>query len=146
MGEVQAQSLVRQSQYRSWRSRASSVPEAASSPDRLAFLAIKQLVLHPVDHHAFPSKQDMQTAIADPPPLAGQFAQLLAQTGIIVPDGTVAHTLAIGIDETARPPFAHPVAGLEMSNSFRLAAGVIIFLPEDPSVQLGPASYRPATA
>ena len=31
--------------------------------------------------------------------------------------------LAIGIDDTARPPFAHPVTGLEMSDSFPLRGG-----------------------
>jgi hypothetical protein len=31
----------------------------------------------------------MQTAIAEPAALVGQLAQLLTQTGIIVPDGTV---------------------------------------------------------
>src|SRR3546814_5122132 len=52
-----------------------------------------------------------------------QLAQLLTQTGIIVPRGTVTHALAIGIDDTARPPLAHPVAGLEMSHSFPLGGG-----------------------
>ena len=50
-------------------------------------------------------------------------ARLLTQTGIIVPRGTVTHALAIGIDDTTRPPFAHPVAGLEMSHSFPLGGG-----------------------
>ena len=61
--------------------------------------------------------------VAEPPTLVGQLAQLLSQTGIIVPRGTVTHALAIGIDDTARPPLAHPVAGLEMSNSFALDGG-----------------------
>src|SRR3546814_10333099 len=52
-----------------------------------------------------------------------QLAQLLTQTGIIVPRGTVTHALAIGIDDTTRPPFAHPVASLEMSHSFPLRGG-----------------------
>ena len=65
----------------------------------------------------------MQTTIAEPATLVGQFAQLLAQTGIIVPCGTVTHALAIGIDDTARPPFAHPVTYLEMGDSFPLGGG-----------------------
>ena len=35
----------------------------------------------------------------------------------------VGHALAIGIDDTARPPFAHPVARLEMSNRLPLRGG-----------------------
>jgi len=65
----------------------------------------------------------MQTAIAEPPPLVGQVAQLLSELGIIVPRGTVTHAPPIGINDTARPPFAHPVASLEMSNSFPLRGG-----------------------
>ncbi len=72
---------------------------------------------------AFPGQQDAQTAIPEPAALVGQLAQLLAQGGIIVPCGTVTHALAIGIDDTTRPPFAHPVAGLEMSDSFPLRGG-----------------------
>lgn len=58
-----------------------------------------------------------------PATLVGQLAQLLAKCGIIVPRGTVAHALAIGIDDTARPPFAHPMAVLEMHDSFPLRGG-----------------------
>lgn len=40
----------------------------------------------------------------EPAPLVGQIAQPLAQAGMLLPDGTIAHTLAIWIDDTARPP------------------------------------------
>ena len=46
----------------------------------------------------------MQTAITEPPSLVGQLAQLLTQTRVIVLGGTVTHTLAISINNTARPP------------------------------------------
>ncbi len=41
-------------------------------------------------------------AIAEPAKLVGQISQLLTQH-TIVPCGTVAHALAISIDDTARP-------------------------------------------
>lgn len=65
----------------------------------------------------------MQTAIAETAPLVGQIAQLLAQGSVIVLVGTVAHALAISIDDTARPPFAHPVARLQVSDSLPLRGG-----------------------
>ena len=65
----------------------------------------------------------MQTAITEPATLVGQLAQLLSELGIIVPCGTVTHALTISIDATARPPFAHPVACPEMSDSFPLGGG-----------------------
>jgi hypothetical protein len=65
----------------------------------------------------------MQAAITEPPTLVGQLAQLLTELGIIVLRGTVTHALAIGIYDSARPPFAHPVTGLEMSHSFPLRGG-----------------------
>jgi hypothetical protein len=43
----------------------------------------------------------VQTAKAEPSSLVGQLAQLLAKRGIIVPRGTIAHALAIGIDDTS---------------------------------------------
>src|SRR5690606_13780928 len=95
----------------------------ASSSDPEPFLLVDTLGLLAVDHHALPAKQDVQTAIAEPATLVGQLAQLLTQTGIIVPRGTVTHALAIGVDDTTRPPFAHPVAGMEMSHSFPLGGG-----------------------
>src|SRR5690606_32573654 len=96
---------------------------AASAPDRQPFLLVETLGLLAVDHHALPAQQDMETAIAEPPTLGGQLAQLLTKRGIIVPGGTVTHALAIGIDDTARPPLAHPMTGLEMSDSFPLGGG-----------------------
>ena len=51
----------------------------------------------------------MQTPIAKSATLVGRLAQLLAQTGIIVPGRTATHAIAINIDDTARSPFAHPV-------------------------------------
>src|SRR5690606_18045096 len=110
MHKVQAPALVRQGEHRRRCPRAHSAPAAASSPDRQPFLTIEPLGLLAVDHNALPAQQDMQTAIAEPATLVGQLAQLLAQTSIIVPGGTVTHALTIGIDDTARPPFAHPVA------------------------------------
>ena len=60
------------------------------------------------------------------------------QIGIIVPRETATHAFAIGIDDTTGPPFALPVACLEMSNDFPLGSGRQNFLPEDSSTQLGP--------
>ena len=65
----------------------------------------------------------MQTPIAEPAALFNQLAQLLAKLSVIVPRGTATHALVIGIDDTARLPFAHPMTGLEMSNSFPLGGG-----------------------
>jgi hypothetical protein len=64
----------------------------------------------------------VKTAIAEPATLVGQLAQLLSQRGIVTPRGTVTHALAIGINDLARPPLAHPVAGLEMNHSFPVGA------------------------
>lgn len=86
----------------------------------------------------------MQTPIAEPPSRVGQRAQLLAKRSVIVPRGTVTHALAISIDDTARPPCAHPMTGLEMSDSFALGCGRQNFLPRGPSAQSGRASHRPA--
>ena len=123
MDKVQAPALVRQRQHRSRCSGPHGSPAAAPPPDCQSFLLIEPLGLLAVDHHALPAQQDMQTAIAEPATLVGQLAQLLTQASIIVPGGTVTHALAIGIDDTARPPLAHPVAGLEMSYSFPHGGG-----------------------
>src|SRR5690606_41331344 len=133
--------------------RADCAPAAASTPHRQAFLLVEPLGLLAVDHHPLPAQQDMQTAIAEPATLVGQLPQLLSQTGIIVPGGTVTHALAIGIDDTARPPFAHPVAGPEMSHSFPHGGGRQNFFasrslaaPPFGSTPRCPASCRPAAA
>src|SRR5690606_29656533 len=105
---------------------------AASPSDRQSLLAIEPLGFLPVDHHALPAQQDVQTTIAEPPPLVRQLAQLLAKRGIIVPRRTITHALAIGIDDTAHPPLAHPVTGLEMSHSFPPGGGRQNFLPGKP--------------
>ena len=73
---------------------------AASPPD--VPHSVEPLGLLAVDHHALPSQQDMQTTVAVPAPLVGQIAQLLTQRTVVVSDGTIALTLAIGIDDTAR--------------------------------------------
>ncbi len=78
MDEVEASTLVRQRQHRSRRSGPDSTSAAASPPHRQTFLPIEPLDLFPVDHHALPAQQDMQTAIAEPATLVGQFAQLPA--------------------------------------------------------------------
>ena len=83
--QLEAPALVRQRQHRSRRYGTDSTPAAASSPHRQPFLLVEPLGLLAVDHHALPAQQDMQTAIAEPATLVGQFAQLLAQTGVIVP-------------------------------------------------------------
>jgi hypothetical protein len=88
----------------------------------------------------------MQAAAAEPATLVGQFAQLFAKLSVNVPRGTVPHTLAIGIDDPARPPLAHPMAVPEMSHSFALRARRQNFLPGDPSAPLCPALHRPADA
>src|SRR5690606_34314919 len=111
VNEVEAPALAGKRKHQSGRPRANSPPAAASPSDRQPFLAIEPLGLLAVDHHPLPAQQDMQTAIAEPAALVGQLAQLLAKRSVIVPRGTVTHALAIGIDDTARPPLAHPVAG-----------------------------------
>ena len=65
----------------------------------------------------------MQTAIAEPATLVGQLAQSLSQSGIVGPRRAVTHALAIDIDDTARPPLAHPVTDPEMGYSFPLGGG-----------------------
>ena len=60
----------------------------------------------------------MQAAAAEPATLVGPFAQLFAKLSVNVPRGTVPHTLAIGIDDPARPPLAHLVRRFEMSDGF----------------------------
>lgn len=121
MYEVQAPALVWQCQHWSRCLGADSMLAGASPPHRQTVLLVEPLGLLPVDHHALPAQQDMQTAIAEPATLVGQPSQLLAQNSVIVPVGTIAHALAIGIDDAARPPFAHPVARLEMSGSSSLS-------------------------
>src|SRR5690606_7905479 len=121
--EVEAPALVRQRQDRSGRSGPHGLPAAAPPPDRQAVLLVATLGLLAVDHHALPAQQDMQTPIAEPAPPGSQLAQLLSQFGIVGPRRAVAHALAIGIDDTARPPLAHPVTDPEMSHSFPLGGG-----------------------
>src|SRR5690606_33929305 len=65
----------------------------------------------------------MQAAIAEPPTSVRQLPQLLSQLGIVASRRAVAHALAIGTNDTARPSLAHPVAGLEMSHSFPPGGG-----------------------
>src|SRR5690606_26055279 len=103
MDKVEAPTLVRQGEHPSWSSGPDGTPTTASSPDSQSFLPIEPLGLLPVDHHALPAQQDMQTAIAEPATLVGQLAQLLSQLGIVGPRRAVAHALAIGVDDTARP-------------------------------------------
>lgn len=66
------------------------------------------------DHEPLPQQRDIQTALVEPPTLVGQ----LAQIDIIVLGRTVTHTLAIGIDDSVRPPLAHRTAVIEVSKSF----------------------------
>ena len=123
MDEVEAPALVRQRQHRSRCSGPDGTIAAASPPHRQTFLLSEPLGLLAVDHHAFPARQDVQTTIAEPAPLVGQIAQPLAQAGILVLDGTIAHTFAISIDDTARPPLAYPMKCLEMCGRFPLRDG-----------------------
>lgn len=76
---------------------------------------MQPLGLVAVHHHALPAQQNMQTAITERAPLVGQIAQLLAQGIIAAPDGTGAHALSIGVDNTARPPRVHPTACQEIN-------------------------------
>ena len=153
MHKVKALTLVRQGQNRSRRSGANSPPAAAPSPNRQALLTKNTLGLLAVDHHALPAQQDVQASIAEPATLVGKRAQPLAKRGIVVPRGTVTHALAIGIDNTARPPLAHPMTRLEMSDRFPLGDGRHHFFvrrslatPPFGSTQHCPASYRLAAA
>jgi len=123
MDQVQAPALVRQGKHRSRHLGADGTLAAASPPHCQAFLPEEPLGRLTIDHYALIAQQYMQTAIAEPATPVGQIAQLPAQSRIIVPDGKVAHALAIGIEDTARPPFAHPVARLEMSDRFPLRGG-----------------------
>ncbi len=115
MNEVEAPALVLQRQHRNRGSGPHGPPAAAPPPDCQPFLLVGLLA---VDHHALPAQQNVQPATAEPATLVDQLAQLLAKRAVIVPGRTVMHALAIGIDDTARPPFAHPVVDLKMSHSF----------------------------
>ncbi len=109
MNEVEAPALVRKCQHWGRRSRADNASAAASPPHCQAFLLVEPLGLLAVDHHALPAQQNVQTVIAEPAPLVvGQIAQLVTQRSVIVPNGTIAHALAIAINDTARPSLAHP--------------------------------------
>lgn len=123
MDEVQAPALVRQRQHRRRCPGPDSTLAAAPPPNRQTFLTIQPLSLLAVDHHALRAQPDMQAAVAEPASLVGHSAQLLAQGIVIIPNGTVAHALAIGIDDAARPPLAYPTARLEMSGSLPLRGG-----------------------
>ena len=88
----------------------------------------------------------MQTALAERAVLVGQRALILCELRIIAPSGTISLALAIGTDDTARPPVAHLVADLEMSHSIPHRGGRQNFLAEGSSAQRCPASYPPAAA
>jgi hypothetical protein len=60
----------------------------------------------------------MQPAIAEPPALGRERTQPLPQIGIIRPRRAITHALAIRPNNPARPPLAHPQAGLKMRNGF----------------------------
>jgi hypothetical protein len=82
---------------------------AAMPPHRQSFLVGQPLGFLAVDHHTLPAQQDMQTAIAELAPLAGQIAQFLAQSSVIVLSGLIMLADSKGIDDTTRAPLARPM-------------------------------------
>ncbi len=120
MDEVERPALVRQGYHRSWCSGPDSPFAASSSADNQTFLDIEPLRLLAIDHQALAAQQDVQAPVTKPPPLVRQLPQPAAKLGIITTPGPIAHARAVGIDHTARPPFAHLVKGSEMGDSFPL--------------------------
>jgi hypothetical protein len=99
--------------------------------DHQAFLMINTLGLLVINHHAFPLQQHMDTPLGEASPVVVKLPQPQGKRGAEFPRGTVAHALAIRINETARPPLAHPIMCLEMCTGFTLAADFYFLLKED---------------
>src|ERR1700712_2366936 len=123
MDEVQAPPLVGERQHRRRSPCTDGTAPVPPASDRQLLFAIKPLRLLPVDHHALPPQQDMQPAIAEPPALLRELAQLRPKIGIIIPLRSVAHALPISADNTTRPPLAHPQDRLETSDRLSLSSG-----------------------
>ena len=54
-----------------------------------------------IEPDAFPGQQDLQTTVAEPPPLLGQFPQPIADAGVVRPPRLIAVGLRIHPDKSA---------------------------------------------
>src|SRR5690606_16405818 len=82
-----------------------------------------------VDLIAFPAEQHMQPSIAEPAAFMSDSLHPLAQRHIIGANRLVAHRHPATPQNSARPPLAHPILSLEMSDSLPLRGGRYHFFP-----------------
>ena len=81
--KIQAPSLPRFLWDRHWCPRSKRALAPASPTHCQTFLSVKPVKLLPIDVNSVTFDQDMQTTVAEPTMLTGQFAQALTQPGII---------------------------------------------------------------
>lgn len=118
MNEVEGPPGVRPSFDDHWRT-GSDRPLATVVPaNRQPFLAVEPLGPLMVHDVALLPQQNVETPIAEPPPLRRQLPQTTTQNGVVAPSGAVANGRSVGTDDGTRPPLARVVLAQNMSDGF----------------------------
>src|SRR3954466_4825488 len=89
---------------------------ASSAPHRQSFLTIEPLRPLPVPHQSFLAQQDVQTALAEAPPLGRQLPHPGPPGCICRSPRPIAGRPAGRLDGAARPPLAHLEPGPKVSD------------------------------
>jgi hypothetical protein len=82
-----------------------------------------------IDHKALPFEQHMDAPVAKAPTFLCNGLHALTQDPIVRPRRPISHRHAARADGFTRQPFAHPMVGHEMRDSFPLGSGRHHFFP-----------------
>ncbi len=77
----------------------------------------------------FAFEQDVKAPVAEAPALLGKFGHPPPKSQIIRTRGFVSNGHAAAADGFTRPPFAHPMRGHKVCDSFSLGSGRYHFFP-----------------
>jgi len=127
--EVQRPALVGRQRQVQRSPRAHRSLPAAAPAHRQLLVAIDPLDPFPVDRMALAPQQHVQATIAEPSTFLGQGLQPVAQSAVVRARRLIAHARPIDAQNTARPPFAHLVGGLQMASRLAIAGGRHHFFP-----------------
>src|SRR5438034_865732 len=112
----------------SWHTARHS-PTPFATADGEAFLRVKAIDPLEVHEKALAPQQDVESSIAEPPPLANQRPQTVAQHRPVLPPRPVATGRAAEPDEGARPALAQLELGLDRPHRGPLRHGRQTFFP-----------------
>ena len=76
-----------------------------------------------VHDKAFPAQENEQAPVAKAPAFPGERQKSFAQLWIVRPPGAIAHRHPVAAGDLARPPLAHLMRYLKMSDSLPLYGG-----------------------